>query len=75
MTNINEQRDAMADMDHRLGFRKDKPHTKNDAADAEISRLKFKVNALLDAVHEHASKAAAKRIIARMKEIIQERTK
>ena len=35
--------------------------------DAEIFRLKRKVNALLDGIREHASKAAGKRIIASMK--------
>lgn len=38
------------------------------ARNAEIMRLKSKVNATFDAIHEHASRAAAKRIFAVVKE-------
>lgn len=40
--------------------------------EAEIERLKRKINALLDAIGEHASKAAGRRIIAAMKAKLKE---
>jgi len=40
--------------------------------ESENARLKRKVNALLDAIGEHASKAAGRRIIAAMKAELKE---
>jgi len=34
----------------------------NQSRDAEVTRLKIKINTLCDAIKEHASRAAAKRI-------------
>lgn len=36
----------------------------NQSRDAEVTRLKIKINTLCDAIKEHTSRAAAKRIFA-----------